>query len=210
MGTSPRLTPLSPPPLVGRKSPKVDFAGQPLPEHGRFACHLHIHPNLPLTPPLPTTCVVLLPKGPGPGKTDWGPIGEATQGFPTLPWATHQDPLIGEVLQASVPGGVEDHREGLVRRLHVAEFYLVLGRETERQECPPRCGFSGRGDAPTQGRAGAADVPQDLEGAGRGGGGEVSWDPGQESPRTRALGGSRRHWGDAGSGGASPHLTPPP
>ena len=82
------------------------------------------------------------PKGPGPGKTDWGPIGEATQSFPTLPLATYQDPLIGEVLQPSVSGGVEDHWEGLVRRLHVAKFYLILGRETKSLQCPPPCGFS--------------------------------------------------------------------
>lgn len=38
----------------------------------------------------------------------------------------HQDLLKSKVFQASVPGRVEDHREGLVWCLHVAKLQLVL------------------------------------------------------------------------------------
>jgi len=38
----------------------------------------------------------------------------------------HQNLLKSKVFQASVPGRVEDHREGLVWCLHVAKLQLVL------------------------------------------------------------------------------------
>lgn len=101
-------------------------------------------------------------KGPGLGKAERGPIGGATPGVPTPPLATYQDPLIGELLQAPVPGGVKDHGEGLVGRLHVAEFHLVLGRETKDYSDLLGVVFQNGLIPPGRGQGGAADPPQDL------------------------------------------------
>lgn len=51
---------------------------------------------------------------------------------------THQDLFKSKIPQASVPGRVEDDREDLVRRFHVAKFQLILlveeGKEEEEDE----------------------------------------------------------------------------
>ena len=49
------------------------------------------------------------------------------------PHRTYQHALDGEVLQASVPRGVKDHRQRLVRGLRVADLHLVLHGERGRE-----------------------------------------------------------------------------
>lgn len=67
-------------------------------------------------------------------STPLGVMSMHPQGW-AAPWTTHQDSLVREVLQLPIPGGVEDHREGLVRRLNVAQLHLVLRtRETPAVE----------------------------------------------------------------------------
>lgn len=72
-------------------------------------------------------CLFALLKDQDKAKPIGGPTGE-----PLLLFATYQDPLVGEILQASVSGGVKDHREEFVRSLHVPKFHLVLGGERKR------------------------------------------------------------------------------
>ena len=62
------------------------------------------------------------------------------------PRSTYQHALDGEVLQASVPRGVEDHGQRPVRGLGVANLHLILRRDRGREAVTP---------APvTRGRAG--------------------------------------------------------
>lgn len=54
----------------------------------------------------------------------------------SLGWAavatTYQDSFVRELLQLPVPWGVEDHWEGLVWRLNVAQLHLILQRRKRR------------------------------------------------------------------------------
>lgn len=62
-----------------------------------------------------------------------GSYGRSHLRVPHSIFATYQN-LLGEILQASVSGGVKDHREGFVRGLHVAKLHLILGGERKRPQ----------------------------------------------------------------------------
>lgn len=57
--------------------------------------------------------------------------------------ATHQDLLKGEFSQASVSGGIKDHRKGFVRGVNVAKLQFILCEE-ERSTAGLLRGFQER------------------------------------------------------------------
>lgn len=164
-----------------------------------FACYLHVlsqSPHcLPISPPLVSFWPPL--KDQDQGRLITGSYYRATQGTSPLPFATYQDPLVGEMLQASVSGRVKDHWESLVRGLGVAKLHLILGGERKRSQWYPRRGFPDTVSPTPRPRSGRCHrFPPRPGGTGARDGGEASWDPNWE----RTLSGTRAFEGTGETG----------